>query len=321
MVAEVAMHTQVKKLLIERQRIVFSCCGDINGPFLIFSAGIHGNEPSGVIALHNVFEQIVARNLQLYGSVLAFVGNRNALNLGERYATVDLNRLWTDENIDLLHHKGGFLPHQLNPDVLEMIKIDELIKVFENMTTGKDHYVIDLHTTSAPSVPFAVVNNKAQSLEVALQFPLPVITNLNEFIEGTMLNYLDKHDFHGLVFEAGQHNDPFSIAKHEAIIWLSLLQTGAIQQADIPDYNAKFAMLNGLSDDPHKQFKIIYRQGLNPEDDFEMKRGFVNFQPVKKGEELGILNGKMLLSPHQGRIFMPLYQSRGTDAFFLVKRV
>lgn len=89
----------VKPFLMEHGRIIFSCCGDADGPFVIFSGGIHGNEPSGVIALHNVFDEIVSRNIRIIGSVLAFVGNRNALNLGHRYATVDLNRLWTDENI------------------------------------------------------------------------------------------------------------------------------------------------------------------------------------------------------------------------------
>ena len=316
-----SMHNQVQKLLLEKQRIVFSCCGDENGPFVIFSAGVHGNEPSGVIALHNVFQQIVDFNIQLYGSILAFVGNRNALNLNQRYASIDLNRLWTDDNIKRLHEKGGFLPTELNPDVLEMIKIDELITEFENMTSGKDHYFIDLHTTSAPSVPFAVVDRKQHCIDVALQFPLPVIINLNEYIKGTMLNYLDKRNFHGLVFEAGQHDDPLSIIKHEAIIWLVLLETGAILKDDIPDYQAKFALLNGLSDDPHKLFQIIHRQGVEEGEVFEMKPGFVNFQEVRKGDVMGELNGKIIYCPKDGRIFMPLYQSRGTDGYFLVERI
>ena len=321
MVEHMPMHKQVQKLLVEKQRIVFSCCGDADGPFVLFSAGIHGNEPSGVIALHNVFQCIAEQNIQLYGSVLAFVGNRNALNLNERYAAVDLNRLWTDQNIDRLHKKGGFLPHELNPDVLEMIRIDALISSFENRASGKEHYFIDLHTTSAPSVPFAVVDRKQHCIDVALQFPIPVIINLNEYIKGTMLNYLDKRNFHGLVFEAGQHDDPLSITKHEAIIWLALLETGAIAKQDIPDYKAKFALLNGLSDDPHKRFEIVFRQGIAEGDVLEMKPGFVNFQEVMQGEEMGTLNGETLYAPQDGRIFMPLYQSRGTDGYFLVERL
>jgi succinylglutamate desuccinylase len=314
------LQSAVKPLLIERGRIVFSCCGDENGPFVIFSAGIHGNEPSGVIALHNVFNEIVTQNIRINGSVLAFVGNRNALNMGQRYATVDLNRLWTDDNISRLHGRG-FSDLELNPDILEMIKIDQLISDFENTAGGKDHYFIDLHTTSAPTVPFAVIDTNPECLRLANQFPLPVIINFNEYIKGTMLNYQDKRGFYGLVFEAGQHEDPLSIDKHEAIIWLTLAETKALTEKDIPGYASKYALLNGLSDDPHKQFKIIFRQQISAEDDFKLNPGFVNFQEVQKGEVLGALNGEPMLCPADGRMFMPLYQSKGEDGYYLVERV
>jgi predicted deacylase len=311
---------EVKSHLTENTRILFSCCGDDEGPFVIFSAGIHGNEPSGVFALKNVFDEIVARNLQLNGSLLAFVGNRNALNAGQRYATIDLNRLWTNKNLEKLK-SGGFATKEINPDVLEMIAINGLIQEFQNMASGKEHYFIDLHTTSAPSVPFAVVDRKPHCIEIALKFPLPVIVNLNEYIKGTMLNYLDKRGFQGLVFEAGQHDDLMSITKHEAIIWLMLVQSGALEKEAVPDYNAKFELLNGLSDDPHKLFEIIHREDVNETDVFEMKPGFVNFQAIEKGEFLGTKNGKEIRAKHSGRIFMPLYQSKGTDGFFIVHRI
>ena len=314
------LQNAVKPLLVERDRIVFSCCGDEHGPFVIFSAGIHGNEPSGVIALHNVFDEIVAHNIRINGSVLAFVGNRNALNMGQRYATVDLNRLWTDENIARLRN-GGFSDLELNPDILEMMKIHQLVSDFENTAGGKDHYFIDLHTTSAPTLPFAVIDTNPECLRLANQFPLPVIVNFNEYIKGTMLNYQDKRGFYGLVFEAGQHEDPLSIDKHEAIIWLTLAETKALDAEAIPGYASKYALLNGLSDDPHKQFKIIFRQQISAEDDFKLNPGFVNFQDVKKGEVLGSLNGKPMLCPADGRMFMPLYQSKGEDGYYLVERI
>jgi succinylglutamate desuccinylase len=288
--------------------------------FINMGYSIHGNEPSGVFALKNVFDEIVNHNIQLNGSLLAFVGNRNALNAGQRYATIDLNRLWTDENQKKLK-SGGFSAKQLNPDVLEMIAINELIHDFQNMASGKEHYFIDLHTTSAPSVPFAVVDRNPQCIEMALRFPLPVIVNLNEHIKGTMLNYLDKREFQGLVFEAGQHEDLMSIVKHEAIIWMSLVESGALEKKYEPDYNAQFELLNGLSDDPHKLFEIVHREGINDNDVFEMKPGFVNFQAIEKGEHLGWKNDQKIISQHTGRIFMPLYQSKGTDGFFIVKRI
>lgn len=317
---ETPLLNDVRKHLREHGRILFSCCGHADGPFLIFSSGIHGNEPSGVLALKKVFKQIVDLNIRINGSLLAFIGNRNALNSGQRYSVIDLNRLWTDENLEKLHNRG-FNENEVNPDVLEMIKIDKLIDEFENTASGNRHYFIDLHTTSAPTVPFAVVDRKQHCIDVALKFPLPVIINLNEYIKGTLLNYMDKRDFNGLVFEAGQHDDPMSILKHEAIIWLVLVETGALRKRDVPSYEAHYELLNGLSDDPHKLFEISHREGIGENDHCEIKPGFVNFQPVVNGDVMGRMNGKLLRAPKAGRVFMPLYQSKGTDGYFLVNRI
>lgn len=304
----------------QHDRILFSCCGEPSGPFVIFSAGIHGNEPTGVLALRNVFKKIVKDNLPLNGSLLALIGNRSALTNGKRYSVVDLNRLWYDDNLNKLH-TTGFAGHELNPDVLEMIKIDRVISDFENQASGKEHYFIDLHTTSAPSIPFAVADKKEHCLSIALQFPLPVVININEYIHGTMLNYFENRNFHGLVFEAGQHEDGMSVKKHESIIWLSLLITGMLKKENVPNYNAHFELLSGLNEDPHQQFEIIHRQELKTTDHFKMQPDYVNFQRIDKGELLAHLNGIPVYAPKEGRLFMPLYQSKGEDGFFIVQRV
>lgn len=311
---------EIKSFIRKQDRILFSCCGQADGPFVILSAGIHGNEPSGVLALGNVFDQIAKRNIQVNGSLLAFVGNRTALYNYKRYSVVDLNRLWYDENLEKLHHQG-FGGHELNPDILEMMKIDELINTFENTASGKDHFFIDLHTTSAPSIPFAFADQHDPYLNSVLKFPLPTIINVSEYLQGTMLNYFERRNFHGIIFESGQHDDLMSVKKHEALIWLALVSTSALKRDEVPNYNYHFQLINGLSDHPNKQFRIIHHQKLVKTDRFKMQPDFVNFQPVQKGELLATLNGEALHSPSDGRIFMPLYQSIGEDAFFIVERV
>lgn len=311
---------EIKEFIRKQDRILFSCCGQEDGPFVILSAGIHGNEPSGVLALRNVFQKIADFNIQVNGSLLAFIGNRTALNNYKRYSVEDLNRLWYDENLEKLHHQG-FGGYELNPDVLEMIKIDELISDFENTASGKEHYFIDLHTTSAPSVPFAFADKNDTIIDTVLKFPLPVIVNVNDYLHGTMLNYFERRNFHGIIFESGQHDDFMSVTKHEALIWLALVNTCALEKSDVPNYQAHFELINGLSDDPHKTFEITHHLKLKTEDRFEMRAGFVNFQNIKKGELLAQLNGKSIYAPQDGRVFMPLYQSKGEDAFFIVKRV
>jgi succinylglutamate desuccinylase len=75
------------------------------GPTLIFTGGIHGNEPSGVFALSRVLDKIRSGHIQLKGSMYALCGNMKALEKGRRYLKKDLNRIWTDEY--LKHLKNG----------------------------------------------------------------------------------------------------------------------------------------------------------------------------------------------------------------------
>ncbi len=315
-----AIWQEVKNHIKHHDRILFSCCGNETGPLVIFSAGIHGNEPSGVLALRNVCNHIVTENTKINGSLLAFIGNRTALNNNQRFSVVDLNRLWTDANLEKLH-KDGFEDNELNPDILEMVNIDALINDFIKTASGIEPYFIDLHTTSAPSIPFAIADQKDHRLNIAHKFPMPVIVNANDYIQGTLLNYFETRSFHGLIFEAGQHFDLMSVKKHEAIIWLTLVECGVLHKNDVPLYNAHYQLLNGISNETSQCFKIVYRQALKPTDIFLMQEGYVNFQQIEKGEFIARLNGKKIFAPYPGRIFMPLYQSRGEDGFFIIKLV
>jgi hypothetical protein len=51
-----------------------------------------------------------------------------------------------------------------------------------------------------------------------------------------------------------------------------------------------------------------------------MDPGFSSFQAVRAGQRLAMKNAEVVLSPFSGSIFMPLYQSKGNDGFFLIRR-
>ena len=68
--------------------------GKQKGPVLIFLGGMHGNEPSGMAALHEVFESYNTKSDSCFGTAYAFSGNMAALSKGQRFIKRDLNRLW-----------------------------------------------------------------------------------------------------------------------------------------------------------------------------------------------------------------------------------
>jgi succinylglutamate desuccinylase len=310
----------IEELLIHKNRVITEVSGTASGQAIAFCAGLHGNEPSGVLALKKVFDYINEQNIPVIGKLIAFIGNRNALHQKSRYCEQDLNRMWTVENIDKLHN-SGFKKHELNPEVIEMIEIDELLQGFLKNLNGEQRFFVDLHTTSSPSIPFAAIDQLPESYKFALQLPIPFVANLDEFIDGTLLHYLDHINFKAIVFEAGMHDDPASIQKHEAMIWLVLGMSGAIDKKYIPNYKGCFTLLSGISEHPHKVFKILYRHQIDDNNNFEMVPGFINFQAIEKGMVLATESDKPVIAPVSGNIFMPLYQNQGADGFFIIERV
>ena len=78
---------------LEIDRIIGSIKGESQGPTLIFTAGIHGNEPAGIFALNKVIHTIRNNNTAICGNIYAISGNLWALEKKVRYQQRDLNRI------------------------------------------------------------------------------------------------------------------------------------------------------------------------------------------------------------------------------------
>ncbi|MFT4802608.1 MAG: succinylglutamate desuccinylase, partial [Flavobacteriaceae bacterium] len=77
---------------IEVDRIIGKINGTQPGPTIIFTAGLHGNESSGIFALQDVLNEIKEKNISIKGNIYAISGNLTALKEGTRYIKQDLNR-------------------------------------------------------------------------------------------------------------------------------------------------------------------------------------------------------------------------------------
>src|SRR5689334_6184376 len=74
-----------------------------NAPLCIVTAGIHGNEPAGIIALRRVLSRLIRQGsgaIPLRGRFLALSGNRGGLSRGVRFLDEDMNRVWSVERVD-----------------------------------------------------------------------------------------------------------------------------------------------------------------------------------------------------------------------------
>ncbi|WKV11407.1 succinylglutamate desuccinylase/aspartoacylase domain-containing protein [Marivirga harenae] len=283
---------------------------------MIFIGGIHGNEPAGVLALDRMMSFLQSKNIPLNGNLYALAGSLWALENGERYHKHDLNRLWTKDR--LLQIQEGEIAIE-DQDTIEQIELYECIKNIIAQDEGP-FYFIDLHTTSCETSPFIVMNDSLLNRRFTSLYPLPSILGIEEYLEGPVLSYINELGYVAFGFEAGQHDDEASIDFHYAFCMLSLQFTGLIEKKaiDINDYYDKLLSSSVVKRD---FFEILYRYEINPGEDFKMLPGFVNFEAIKKGQKLAISDNQSVLAETRSRIFMPLYQAKGSEGFFAIKKV
>jgi succinylglutamate desuccinylase len=284
------------------------------GPVLLVSAGVHGNEPSGVLALTRVFEKLKKEQPAIKGQIIGVSGNLNALRKGQRLIDKDLNRVCTPENAEKLRN-GEDLGYQEAEEFKALVEIVDQIHQDSNVSQV---YFMDLHTTSSPTVPYISVNKREDSYGFARKFPLPVAKGIEKYIPGHFDHYLTLEGYVGFTVEAGQHEAPESVDYHEAMVILGLVTAGLVGEDQLEGYQGYYQKLKETFGGD-EGYEVVHRHHIEKGETFKMEPGYSNFTPIKEGELLAHSNGNPVHSPTDGRIFLPLYQAQGDDGFFIVK--
>ncbi len=294
---------RVKKI-ISKENVLLNKKSDPNKPSIIICAGIHGNEPLGVIALSNVIDKIKRENITISGNILAFIGNPFALAEKKRYLEIDLNRIWFEKESQNFY------------EFEQLARIKRLIDDFERNLINGNKVFIDLHTTSSKSIPFIIVSKNKFSVDYSKNFRYPVVVNLDNFIHGTLISFLEEKGYKALAFEGGFHEDENVIKHHEYLIWKAMVDSKIIE-TEFEMTDVGFEEIKSIRD---KIFQIKYRHNISSQNSFKMNPGYKNFQKIIKGELLAVENDNEVLSPIDGKIFLPLYQQNGSEGFFIIQK-
>ena len=291
------------------------------GTLLFVVGGIHGNEPAGVRAIRRIFAELAQLRPPLAGRVVGLVGNALALARGRRFLERDLNRLWTEERVQALE-RGE--PVDESPETREQ---RALLAAFRAHMAGDWERIVllDLHSTSAGGAPFSIVSDTLQNRPVAFALPVPVLLGLEERVQGTLLAWFTDRGHVALCLEGGQNELPSTVDHHVAAIWLALVSTGLLREADVPGLAMQRARLANTTRSLPPVLELRYRYGIPDGARFEMKPGFQNFHPVRRGEVLARVDAgqgvREVPTPLAGRLLMPRYQALGDDGFFLGREV
>jgi succinylglutamate desuccinylase len=307
------------------------------GNQLIFFSGIHGNEPSGVRALQQVFSHLHKHRPSFRGSVVGLAGNPPALAQGRRYLKQDLNRLFDLERLRALDQQEAqqsrvgnagvrpeAAPNTLPPVGGELREALELYRITERLVhhgTPTQRIFVDLHATSAAGGGFSVIRDTEANREIAARMHLPLIFGLETQLQATLMNMMYRLGLTGIVFEGGQIGSTEALEVHTAGIWTLMAGLGCLHPKDVPDYRRHINRMIDAAVGLPKAVQTRYRHALTPGDGFAMKPGYGNFHPVLKGELLAHDRNGPVFAPRDGLLLMPLYQEQGEDGFFLVDPV
>ncbi|WP_445159299.1 hypothetical protein [Mesohalobacter salilacus] len=297
--------------MLKPKRLIASIEHNPEWPTLIFFCCIHGNEKAGYIALESFFEHIHNFPEQLKGNLYGIFGNQEAYLQEFRFLDKDLNRIWTKSHLEESSRKDNVSEYH---DLTEIYNV-----LYDILKRSKSEvYCIDLHTTSGPTKPFIVMNDALINRRFVRNLGYPVIFNVESFIEGALLNLLNDLGHVSLAFEGGEHYSKDSVKELKIFCYKTLYHTGIISAEALIDMGISEKYFKSK---PAKYFEMIFRQDLKPEDNFKMCGNYLNFQKLEKGERIATLNNQSIYAPKNFRIFMPLYQKKGEDGFFYIKRI
>lgn len=309
------VHSIALEETVKVDRVIDHIVGIEKGPTMVFFGGVHGNEPAGVFALRQVFNEIRSKRQSVKGEIYAISGNLGALATHQRFQQEDLNRIWFPDRIEDIIEKKKIHHNEEN----ELSQLYLLIQdILEN--SNPPFYFLDLHTTSSDTTPFMVLNDSLLNRKYGSNYPLPIILGIEEYLKGALLSYINELGYVSLGFESGQHDDEKAIRNSVDFIWYSLALT---QSLDVSKKEKELLRekISNTSNDSYRFYEIYHQHDIGPENDFEMFPGFSNFQKVPKGASLALVDGVELKTTKKRQLFMPLYQKQGNEGFYFIRPI
>ena len=283
--------------------------GDEPGATLVVVAAIHGNEPAGLEAMRRVFASLAPGHIR--GEVVAFVGNHAAVKRGVRYQHSDLNRAWRQEQISEVSSRED-LEHEL----AELRELHGELEAAEARSRGPMH-LADLHTSSAPGVPFMMLANDDAHRAFVEHFGMPAMMGLDAHIAGVLSNYVSSRGWIAFAAEGGQHEAASSVDALEAAVWQSMHAAGQL----VDDTHAARVLhsrseLDRMRGDLPRLLEVSGRHAIVEADHFVMEPGFRNIHRARRGQLLAHDARGEIRAEEDGLVILPLYQGLGSDGFF-----
>jgi len=177
----------------------------------------------------------------------------------------------------------------------------------------------DVHTFSAEGWMFAITSSAPRQRKLLSNLQVPLVFGIEESLRGTALGYYQKQGFISFGLEGGQHDNELTEFNTTAALVLLLQAVGCIEKQYVEEIQEFENHLKRHTQKLPVETELVYQHIIEPGDEFKMRPGYKNFQPVKKGEWLASDQNGRIEARCDGYILMPLYQNQGNDGFFIIK--
>lgn len=260
---------------------------DQAGPELGIMIMTHGNEPAGLAAAHSLLAQDALQKRLLRGRVYLILNN---LAAGQRYFEQAQDLSFTADyrfvDQDMNRIPANLLEETLL-DNTETRRVKQLLPLYQRLD-----YVLDLHSTSAPSEPM-LIEIKPETEALHCPGVKSVIRNILPHLNGRPLVSLC-NQAEGFVLETGSHESPKSRIIAQQAVW-SLLE--------------QLEMISPLIDQPGVKADVdsyrIYQAVIFPDESYSLKRLLNNFEYLPAGTAFAAGDGATLVTQQDSYVIMP----------------
>jgi len=168
---------------------------------------IHGNETCGMQAVNELIAEDFFRELK--DQVTILIGNPKAVVEHKRFIHANLNRIFQETLVDPVKRSDMFTEGHY-----EFCRVEVVARAIQECDE-----LLDLHSTSSPSPPFAIPAADDASRQFASSLPVDfVIEDLVKVIKGTTIDWAQSHGKQAVCVECGQHEERSSIETAKNVI-------------------------------------------------------------------------------------------------------
>lgn len=264
-----------------------------SGSKVVIMGALHGDEPIGALVIEALKKELIKEEIN--GEIILLIGNPNALKEKKRFLDTDLNRIF--------HLK---FTKPLNREEKRALELSKIL--------ADTDYLLDIHSTGKPSIPFVYCKNTKEHFELAKIFETKyTVTSSSDFkAQKTTVssdNFVDEHGGIGITFETGWNKDfaTFKKALQKSKEFLSSLEI-AFRKTKV--HKSKSTILE------------VQEYLIPKTKDFILNKDFNNFELVKANEPIAKDGTNSIKRTYNSYIVFPKKEfTPGIPAAYLAKKL